>query len=142
MNAAEEKTQSKQLIVWELANDVATVLTGALNTEGFQGNPSLRDLILRTVISIPAELAEGDQHNQPIGLSIKHFYRAKHAVFELRSQLKIARDLRLLEGVTYEAVDPEYSKLSRMIYNLIRGRLRNYRSRKYGSTLVEDKAGE
>ena len=142
MNAAEEKTQSKQLIVWELANDVATVLTGALNTEGFQGNPSLRHLILRTVISIPAELAEGDQHNQPYGLSIKHFYRAKHAVFELRSQLKIARDLRLLEGVTYEAVDPEYSKLSRMIYNLIRGRLRNYRSRKYGSTLEEDKAGE
>ena len=102
----------------------------------------IRDLILRTVISIPAELAEGDQRNQPIGLSIKHFYRAKQAVSELRSQLKIARDLRLLEGVTYEAVDPEYSRLSRMIYNLIRGRLRNYRSRKYGSTPVEGKAEE
>jgi four helix bundle protein len=142
MNAAGEKTQSKKLIVWEFANDVATVLTGALTTEEFQRNPPLRDLILRTVISIPAELVEGDQHNQSIGLSIKHFYRAKHAVSELRSQLKIARDLRLLEGVIYEAVDPEYSRLSRMIHNLIRGRLRNYRSRKYGSTPVEDKAGE
>lgn len=82
-------------------------------------NFALRDQILRSAISVPSNIAEGAERNST-GEFVHFIGIARGSAGELRTQLVIARELRLLEAEKSITLEKECSELSRMLFALAR----------------------
>lgn len=81
----------------------------------------LKDQIQRSAVSIPSNIAEGDELDT-VKQSLKHFYIAKGSCAELRTQLIIAKEIGYLK---HEIADPLIEKcrvISASLHRLIEAR--------------------
>jgi len=72
----------QKLRVWQLAKELAVKIYKLKQTNTFSKDYGLKDQIQRSAVSIPSNIAEGDDLETD-KQSIKHFYIAKGSTAEL-----------------------------------------------------------
>ena len=116
----------RDLIVWQKAKDLAVTIYRKSENGPLSRDFGLRDQIRRSAVSIPSNLAEGDERDTDKE-SVRFFFIAKGSLAELRTQIQIAYEVGFLDKESYEEIETECVDLGRMIGSLIRARSKPYR---------------
>jgi len=116
----------RELDVWKKAKDLAVEIYKLTENDFFKRDFSLRDQIRRAAVSIPSNIAEGDERfsNKE---SIRYFYIANGSIAELITQLLICKEIGYLSESEVDMFLSELEKLSKMIKTLIKYRVSNER---------------
>jgi four helix bundle protein len=111
------------LVVWQKAKELA-VRIYKISNEGLLGKDfGFRDQIRRSAVSIPSNIAEGDERGTDKE-SIRFFYIAKGSLAELRTQLEIAFDISYIKKDVFQSLDGDCGEIGKMLGALIKSRLR------------------
>jgi four helix bundle protein len=111
----------RDLLVWQKARDLA-VWVYKVSDKGELGRDfGLRDQIRRSAISVPSNLAEGDERDTDKE-AVRFFYMAKGSLAELRTQLEIACEVDYLERDEFARLDDRCAEIGRMLGKLIKAR--------------------
>ena len=81
-----------ELKVWQKSKDLAVNIYKFTRTRDFSGDFRFRDQIRAAAVSVPSNIAEGDELDTN-KQSIRHFYYAKGSVAEVITQLIIAQEV-------------------------------------------------
>jgi len=82
---------------------------------------SLRDQIRRAAVSVPSNIAEGDERDTDRD-GVRFFYIAKGSLAELRTQIEIAVEVGLIQGSVAEPILNASAALARRLGALIKAR--------------------
>jgi four helix bundle protein len=113
----------KKLRVWQKAKDLAVRIYKLTDQGHFNTDFSLRDQLRRSSVSIPSNIAEGDDLSTD-KQSIRHFFIARGSNAELRTQLSIAVEIGYLSVEKYNEIEAECDEISAMITRLIKHRMK------------------
>jgi four helix bundle protein len=109
----------RDLLVWQksmaLVRDVYRVTRLFPDDERF----GLISQMRRCAVSIPSNIAEGHGRHQT-GDFIRFLRMANGSLYELQTQLEIARDLAYIDSDEYKLVSSITEELERMLPSLIR----------------------
>ena len=111
----------QKLRVWQLAKDLAVNIYKLTLRSSFSKDLGLKDQIQRSAVSIPSNIAEGDELDTD-KQSIRHFYIAKGSSAELLTQLIIANEIGYIDMETKDNLVNECKVISVMLTKLIRAR--------------------
>lgn len=106
------------LRVWSDAKNLAVATYRA--TEGLK-DFGLRDQIRRSAVSVPSNIAEGDERDTDKD-AVRFFYIAKGSLAELRTQLEIASEVGALPTPTVTPLLAAAASLARQLGALIKAR--------------------
>jgi len=113
----------QDLKVWERAKNLAVIVYKITQDGKFSKDYSLRDQIRRAAVSIPSNIAEGDE----LGTNkqaINFFYFAKGSAAEVMTQATIAKEIEYIDMKNYEQICEECNAISGMLTKLIQARKR------------------
>ena len=113
----------KELRVWQLGKELAVRIYKLTQTSSFSKDFGLRDQIQRSAVSIPSNIAEGDNLDTD-KQSVRHFYIARGSTAELRTQLIISLEIGYITSQEFELFDTDCDKISAMLTTLIKHRLK------------------
>jgi len=111
----------QELKVWQRSKDLAVFIYQTTGQGLFEKDYSLKDHVRRTVISIPSNIAEGDE----LGTnrqSVRHFRIAKGSTAELLSQAIIAYEINYFSDDQFDKIKEECHAISSMLSKLIQVR--------------------
>ena len=111
----------QDLKAWQRAKDLAVYIYKLTGNEPFTKDFSLRDQIRRAAVSIPSNIAEGDDLGSN-KQAIRHFYIAKGSAAEVLTQAIIALEIGYIHNKSFEYIQNERSAISGMLTRLIRAR--------------------
>jgi len=111
----------RKLRVWQLAKDLAVMIYKISKTNPLLKDFGFRDQIQRAAVSIPSNIAEGDESGTN-RVSIRYFYTAKGSIAELQTQLIIAHEIGYIESQMMESLIDECDKISIMLTKIIKAR--------------------
>ncbi|MCU0462211.1 MAG: four helix bundle protein [Bacteroidales bacterium] len=111
----------KELKVWKQSKDLAVRIYKLTEEGAFIKDFGLKDQIRRASVSIPSNIAEGDNLDTD-KQSIRHFYIARGSVAELRTQLVIGMEIGYLNENQYNLLEKELAQISAMLTSLIKYR--------------------
>jgi four helix bundle protein len=111
----------QKLHVWQIAKDLAVRVYKLTQLSTFSKDYGLRDQIQRSAVSIPSNIAEGDESGTD-KLSVRYFYIAKGSTAELMTQLIIANEIGYIDSGTKNQMADDCDKLSAMLTKLINAR--------------------
>jgi four helix bundle protein len=109
----------KNLRVWQIAKELVVKIYRLTQNPQFKKDFGFRDQIQRAAVSIPSNIAEGDELGTD-KLAVRHFYIAKGSSAELMTQLIIALEIGYIEQSMAEVLVDECDKISSMLTKLIR----------------------
>ena len=112
----------KKLKVWIKAKDLSVEIYRLTFNDLFSRDFRFRDQIRSAAVSVPSNIAEGDELNTN-KQSIRHFYIAKGSVAEVITQLIIAHEIHYISDQEKEYFLQNYEHLSHMLANLIKARM-------------------
>ena len=102
------------LNVWRRAKDFAVFGYRLTGQAPFNRDFSLRDQIRRAAVSIPSNIAEGDELDTN-KQAIKYFYIAKGSSAEVLTQAAIAVEIEYIDSETFEYIKKECSRISSIL---------------------------
>ena len=111
----------KDLKVWQQSKDLAVEIYRFTGHKLFTKDFGLRDQMRRASVSIPSNIAEGDDLDTD-KQSIRHFYIARGSLAELRTQLIISLEIEYISSKTYEELEKKCNLMSAMLTGLIKHR--------------------
>ena len=111
----------KELKVWQNAKDLAVSVYRLTDKELFLKDYGLRDQMRRASVSIPSNIAEGDDMATD-KQSIKHFYIARGSVAELRTQLLISTEIGYISSDEFNNLEKQCDQITAMLTGLIKHR--------------------
>ncbi|MCD4717742.1 MAG: four helix bundle protein [Desulfobacterales bacterium] len=111
----------QELKVWQKAKELAVFLYRLTGQGEFAKDWGLRDQIRRAAISIPSNIAEGDELDTD-RQSIKFFYIAKGSSGELLTQAIIANEIGYLRKQHFDHIKKECRAISSMLMKLVQAR--------------------
>ena len=111
----------QDLKVWQRAKDLAVFLYKLTAKGAFIKDYSLRDQVRRAAVSIPSNIAEGDELGTD-RQAVRLFYIAKGSSAELLTQSIIAYEIGYLSGQDFDHIKSECRAISRMLAKLIQAR--------------------
>jgi four helix bundle protein len=111
----------QKLRVWQIAKDLAVKIYKLTSTATFSRDFGFKDQIQRSAVSIPSNIAEGDESGTD-KLSVRHFYISKGSAAELMTQLIIANEIGYVDNNTKNELVDECDKISAMLTKLIKVR--------------------
>jgi four helix bundle protein len=111
----------KDLKVWQKAKDLAVLIYEISEDGKFGRDFGLRDQMRRSSVSIPSNIAEGDERDTDKE-SVRFFHIAKGSLAELITQVQIAYEIGHLPKSQYESIEHDCEELGRMIGKLIKVR--------------------
>jgi four helix bundle protein len=111
----------QKLKVWQRAKELAVSLYKLTAVGAFSRDYGLRDQIRRAGVSIPSNIAEGDELDTD-RQAIRYFYIAKGSSAELLTQVIIANDIGYFTNKDFDLVQKECKAISRMLARLIQAR--------------------
>ncbi len=115
----------EELNVWKNAKELA-VLIYKLTAEGkLSKDFGLRDQIRRSAVSIPSNIAEGDELRTN-KQSIQFFYISKGSAAELYTQLTIAFEIGYLDKDLFSELIEKCRAISAMLSKLIEVRSKSF----------------
>lgn len=116
----------RDLIVWQKGKDLAVDIYKLTNEHCFSKDFGFKDQIRRAIISVPSNIAEGDERETDKD-AVRFFFIAKGSLAELSTQLQIAYEIGYLEKNAYDELEKRICELGRMIGALINARSRGNR---------------
>jgi four helix bundle protein len=114
-------TGFKQLKVWTEARDLAVEIYRLSIVGPLAKDFGLRDQLRRAAVSIPSNIAEGDERDTDKD-SVRFFYMAKGSAAEVRTQLEIARRVDLITAEQFDSLDARCVIVAKMLGALIKTR--------------------
>jgi len=111
----------KELKVWQQSKDLAVDIYRLTEQGLFIKDFGLRDQMRRSSVSIPSNIAEGDDLDTD-KQSIRHFYIAKGSLAELRTQLIISKEIEYILSEKYKELEKRCDNISAMLTGLIKHR--------------------
>jgi four helix bundle protein len=111
----------KKLNVWQQAKEFAVNIYKLTDQGQFNKDYGLRDQMRRSAVSIPSNIAEGDELETD-KQSIRHFYIAKGSTAELLTQIIIAHEIGYIDIETEESLVNECNIIGVMLARLIKAR--------------------
>jgi four helix bundle protein len=112
----------KKLLVWLKAKDLAVKVYKMTNSNPFIKDYGLKDQIRRSAVSIPSNIAEGDNLDTD-RQSIRHFYIARGSTAELRTQLIISMEIGYIASEDFEELEKSCDEISAMLTAIIKHRM-------------------
>ncbi len=109
------------LKVWQEGKELAVELYKETQKGAFYRDFSLKDQIRRAAVSIPSNIAEGDERGTNRE-AIRFFYIAKGSLAELQTQLEIAFAIGYIDEPTFRQLDEKCVSLGKMMGSLIKFR--------------------
>lgn len=120
----------RDLVVWQKAKTLATDVYKLSMTPPFYRHRSLADQIIRSAVSVPSNIAEGDERGSNKD-SLRFLQIARGSLAELETQLSIAKEIGLIPTVTATNLSKLMDEVARLLggtINMRRSRDQNYRS--------------
>lgn len=114
------------LKVWQRGKELAVEIHKATEEGSLGKDYGLRDQIRRSSISIPSNIAEGDERETDKE-AVRHFYIAKGSAAELLTQLTIAHEVGYVDEPTFKAFEERCLEISGMLSKLIAARSKTFR---------------
>jgi four helix bundle protein len=114
----------RELKVWQESKRLAVIIYKLTQTGKFTRDLGLRDQIRRAAVSIPSNIAEGDERSSNRD-AVKFFYIAKGSLAELQTQLEIAHEIGYIDREILDDLGTTYSSLGKMLGSLIKARTLN-----------------
>jgi four helix bundle protein len=111
----------RKLRVWQLSKELAVRIYKISKSTPLLKDFSLRDQMQRAAVSIPSNIAEGDESGTN-KVSIRYFYTAKGSIAELQTQIIIAHEIGYIDNQAMESLVDECDKISIMLNKIIRAR--------------------
>ncbi len=111
----------KELRVWQKARELAVEIYKLTDNEYFRKDFGLKDQIRRAAVSIPSNIAEGDELDTNKH-SIRHFYIAKGSTAEIVTQLIISFEINYISQDAKDNFLSAYEYVSIMLRKLISAR--------------------
>ncbi len=115
----------KELRVWQKSKELAIEIYKITNAVGFKNDFSLRDQIRRAVVSIPSNIAEGDERETDRE-AVRFFYIAKGSSAEVLTQVIIAHEIGYFNKDTFEQIEQKCMEVSGMLSKLISSRSKTF----------------
>jgi len=114
----------KELLVWQKSRDLAVLIYKITNDDDFKKDFSLRVQIRRSAVSVPSNIAEGDERDTDKD-SIRFFFIAKGSLAELRTQIEIAYRIGYIEENVFKGIEDKAIEIGKMLGALIKSRSAN-----------------
>mgnify|MGYP003565895109 CR=1 FL=1 len=113
--------KSQDLKVWKRGKDLAVCIYKLTGRGSFFRDYGLRDQIRKAAVSVPSNIAEGDElvTNKQ---AIRFFYTAKGSAAEVLTQAIIAHEIGYLPNEDFNHIETECRSQSGMLTRLIRTR--------------------
>jgi four helix bundle protein len=111
----------QDLKVWRKGKDLAVYIYTITSRGIFSQDYSLRDQIRRASVSIPSNIAEGDELGSN-KQAIRFFYTSKGSTAEVLTQAIIAHEIGYLSEEDFYHIKQECRSLSGMLTRLIQSR--------------------
>lgn len=118
----------KSLRVWQKSKDLAVRIYRVTNEGKFTKDFTLRDQIRRAAVSIPSNIAEGDELGSD-KQAVRHFYIAKGSAAEVLTQAIIAFEIGYLDQPAFEKIEQNCTEISKMLARLIAARSKSFISK-------------
>jgi len=112
----------RDLVVWQRSKALAVRIYGITRKKQFNSDFGLRDQMRRAAVSVPSNIAEGDERGTNKE-SARFFYIAKGSLAELQTQLEIAHEIGYIDEVVLLELDNECQTIGKMVGSLIKKRL-------------------
>lgn len=113
----------KKLLVWLKAKDLAVKVYKITNNGLFIKDYGLKDQIRRAAVSIPSNIAEGDNLDTD-KQSVRHFYIARGSTGELRTQLIISMEIGYISSEAFEELEKSCDEICAMLTAIIKHRMK------------------
>jgi four helix bundle protein len=110
-----------KLRVWQIAKELAIKIYKLTQNQKFKSDFGFKDQIQRSAVSIPSNIAEGDESGTD-KLSIRHFFIAKGSAAELMTQVIIANEIGYIPDDVKNSLVDDCDKISSMLTKLIKAR--------------------
>jgi four helix bundle protein len=107
-----------ELKVWQRSKDLAIAIYKISNQGSFAKDYGLRDQIRRAAVSVPSNIAEGDELKTN-KQSIQFFYLAKGSVAEVLTQAIISFEIGYINRDEFDQIQEECTAISSMLSKLI-----------------------
>lgn len=111
----------KDLKIWQIGKDLAVSIYKITNAGKFKSDFGLTDQIRRAAVSIPSNIAEGDERGTNKE-AVRFLYIAKGSLAELQTQLIIAHETGYIDLEVLKDMDEKCQTLGKMIGSLIKAR--------------------
>lgn len=111
----------RELRVWQRGKDLAVTVYKLTAAAPFDRDFGLRDQMRRAAVSIPSNVAEGDERNTDRE-AVKFFYVSKGSAAELLTQLEIAAEIGYITQNVFIELESHCLDISRMLSKLIAAR--------------------
>ena len=112
----------RQLKVWQISKDLAIKIYRITDdSTAFAKDFRFRDQIRSAAISVPSNIAEGDELDSN-KQSNRHFYISRGSCAEVITQLIVAMEVEYLDGILAHSLITDYEHLSAMLSKLIKAR--------------------
>ena len=111
----------RKLNVWKESIELCKEIYKLTSEGQFSRDFGLRDQMRRSSVSIPSNIAEGDELDTN-KQSVRFFYIAKGSCADLLTQLIIAKEINYICSEIFEALEDNCNKISAMLYKLIQSR--------------------
>ncbi|MFN8437110.1 MAG: four helix bundle protein [Cytophagales bacterium] len=108
----------EELKVWVKAKELAILIYNNTNVGDIAKDYSLKDQIRRASVSVSSNIAEGFERNNRKEF-IQYLFIAKGSVGELRSQLIIIKELKLINSDINDLLISKSEEISKMLMSLI-----------------------
>jgi len=115
----------KELLVWQKGRDFAVEIYKISHQRPFRTDFGLRDQLRRAAVSVPSNIAEGDERDTDKDAT-RFFYMAKGSLAELRTQLDIARRIDYLSEEVFQGLEEKAVLIGKMLGSLIKARSKTY----------------
>jgi four helix bundle protein len=109
----------KNLTVWQKSKDLAIYIYKLTNKGFFNRDFGLRDQMRRAAVSVPSNIAEGDERDTNKD-SVRFLYIAKGSLAELLTQLEICKEIGYISVEEFSYVSEEYQIVAKMLGKLIK----------------------
>jgi len=111
----------RSLTVWQKPKSLAVDVYRLTKAGAIQRDYSLSDQLRRSAVSVPSNIAEGDERKSDKD-SVRFFNIAKGSLAELATQLEIARDVGYFTAAESDPLMERCQELGKMLGALIRAR--------------------
>jgi four helix bundle protein len=111
----------RDLKVWQRSKDLAVYLYRETKKGQFTKDFGLRDQLRRAAVSIPSNIAEGDELGSN-KQAVRHFYIAKGSSAEVLTQAIISLEIGYIDKNQFEFIEKECTGISGMLMRLIKAR--------------------
>lgn len=115
------------LKVWQKSKDLAVQIYKITEQGMFGKDYGLRDQVRRSSVSIPSNIAEGDERDTDKE-AVRHLYIAKGSAAELLTQLIIAHEVNYINETTFKELEEKCLEISGMLSRLISARSKTFKN--------------